>query len=959
MERRLYDRERELECVDEALRAAASGHGCVLIVEGPPGIGKTRLFAAAYERACDLELQTLHARGGELEAGFPFGIVRQLFEQPLVSSADAERAELLAGAAGLSRPVLGFDEAGDWTGPEVVGDEVSYPRLHGLYWLAANMAARCPLMIAVDDAQWADAPSLRWLHYLATRVGDLPMLVLLGTRTPEANSDRAADRPLAAIVSSPDARLLHPGPLSPRAVDALVRQRLGPAVSERFTGACFAATRGNPFYLHELLADLVRASVEPTAESAARVEEVSTATIRAHVGHRLAALGSRCVALAGAAAVLGTSAEQRHVAELLRRSDAEVAADAARLMDAGILEQGFPLRFLHPIVRTAVYEDTPPGTRVAGHQRAARILARDGATPEEVAMHLLVVGRCEDPWEIDALRTAARRAAARGTPQAAVRYLRRAVAAATGTEVHRAVVAELGAAQLHAGDPDALRTLDQALDAARTANERAHLALQLGRALTVAARLGDAVDLLSRMLEQDELAPETALRLEAELVGASQLDARTKPIAERRLAGASAELEGKRPAERLMLAHLAYESVTRCEPSERAVDLARRALAGGALLAEAGSESPTYHMAAWALGLCDRLKECDRALTDAIEAARQAGSALGFAMATSFRASIRHRSGALAEAEADARCVLDAESHGWHQLGHAFLVDALVDQGRPDEARTLIAQIGMDGDVPDNMLFQPLLYARGGLAIACGDLSQGVEDLCEAGRRAAAAHIRTPAFRDWRSTAALALARLGRSREAEELAAEELALSRTFGAPRALGVALRGVGLLRGGEAGMRHLVESVAVLRESEAVLERARSIVELGAATRRTGERRAACELLREGLELAHRCGAKPLAKRASEELAAAGSRPRRPVRTGVDALTASELRVAQLAASGMTNREIAQALFVTLKTVEWHLRQVYGKLGIAGRRQLGDVMRADRQAAEAPVATAAASG
>jgi hypothetical protein len=870
-----------------------------------------------------------------------------------VASAEAERAELLAGAAGLSRPVLGFDEAGGWTGTQVVTDEVSYPRLHGLYWLAANMAARRPLLLAVDDAQWADAPSLRWLHYLATRVGELPILVLVATRTAEADGEPAADPLLAAILSAPAAQLLHPAPLSARAVGALVRERLGPAVSERFAGACFAATRGNPFYLDELLGDLVRSNLEPTAEAAARVATVSTRTIQAHVGHRLAALGSRSVALARAVAVLGTSAEPRHVAALLQGSEAAVAADAAPLMDAGILERGFPLRFLHPIVRTAVYEQAPAGTLVAAHQRAARILAQDGATPEQVAMHLLVTGRCEDPWEIDALRTAARRAVARGTPQAAVRYLRQAVAAAKGTEVEQGIVAELGAAQLHAGDPDAVGTLEQALDGAPNADERARLALQLGRALTVAARLEDAVGLLSQVLESEQLAPETALRLEAELVGASRLDARTKPIADRRLAGASAELEGSRPAERLMLAHLAYESVTRCEPSERAVDLARRALAGGALLAETGSESPTYHVAAWSLGLCDRLKESDEALSAAIAAARQAGSALGFAIAASFRASVRHRAGALAEAEADARSVLDSESHGWHQLGHGFLVDTLVDQGRPDEARALVAAIGMDGEIPDNMLFQPLLYARGGLAIACGDLHQGVKDLCEAGERAAAAEIRTPAFRAWRSSAALALARLGRQRKAEELAAEELALARAFGAPRALGVALRGVGLLQGGEDGLAYLAESVAVLRESEAVLERARSIVELGAATRRRGERRAACELLREGLELAHRCGAKPLARQASEELAAAGSRPRRPERTGVDALTASERRGAPLAAAGVT------ALFVTLKTVEWHLRQAYGKLGITGRRQLCDVIPADGRPVGEPVATGAATG
>jgi DNA-binding CsgD family transcriptional regulator len=815
-------------------------------------------------------------------------------------------------------------------------------------------------MISVDDALWADAPSLRWLHYLATRIAELPALVLVGTRPVDVDAGSGAQALLSAIVSAPDARLVHPRPLSTRHVAALARERLGATVSEQFAQACAVATRGNPFYLHELLADLERSGVEPTDESASQVSKVSTRTIQAHVGHRLAGVGGTCVELARAIAILGTSAESRQVAALVGVEETECASGFAALMDAGILERGFPLRFLHPIVRTAVYEQVPAATLVEGHRRAARVLAGDGAMPEEVAMHLLAAGRCDDPWEIDTLRTAARRARARGTPKAAVRYLCKALAGARGTEARAAVVAELGAAQLRAGDPGAVATLEQAVRDAPTPEERAGITLLLGRALTTSGRFQDAVALLEGLLEaRDELAPETILRLKVELIAPSRLDPETLPIAKRHLAGAGPELTGARPAERLMLAHLAYDAVTCCVPSERTLDLARRALADGALLAEAGSESPAYYVAAWSLGLCDRCREADQALSAAIDAAAQTGSALGFAMATSFRASVRHRAGALADAEADARSVLDVENHNWNDLAHGFLLGVLVDQGRVEEGLALIARFGMEGDVPNTMLHQPLLYARGELRLAAGDVAQGVEDLCLAGRRAARAQNRTPAFHPWRSNAALALARLGQTEQAKALAAEELELAHTFGAARALGVALRGVGLLQSGDDGLRHLEASVAVLRDCEAILERARSIVELGAATRRQGQRRAACELLREGLELAHRCGAQPLARRASDELAAAGSRPRRPVRTGVDALTASERRVAQLAASGLTNRDIAQRLFVTLKTVEWHLGQAYGKLGIAGRRELGGVLGSDAAPAGERAALSASAG
>jgi len=196
-----------------------------------------------------------------------------------------------------------------------------------------------------------------------------------------------------------------------------------------------------------------------------------------------------------------------------------------------------------------------------------------------------------------------------------------------------------------------------------------------------------------------------------------------------------------------------------------------------------------------------------------------------------------------------------------------------------------------------------------------------------------------------RSGAAFALLRLGERERARELAQDELADVRAFGAPRALGVASRVAGLAAGGDDGTRLLGESVATLRGSPAVLERARSLVEWGAALRRAGRRAAAREPLVEALDLAARCGAAPLAARAREELRAAGARPRREWRTGAEALTPGELRVVRLAAGGRTNREIAHELYVTLKTVEGHLSRAYAKLGIAGRAQLAEVLDGEK--------------
>jgi DNA-binding CsgD family transcriptional regulator len=229
-----------------------------------------------------------------------------------------------------------------------------------------------------------------------------------------------------------------------------------------------------------------------------------------------------------------------------------------------------------------------------------------------------------------------------------------------------------------------------------------------------------------------------------------------------------------------------------------------------------------------------------------------------------------------------------------------------------------------------------------------GDLAGGLELMLDAGRRFEAVGGRNPAFMPWRSQAALALLQLERPDEAAPLAREELELARVWGAPRALGAALRAVGLVEGGERGLVLLREAVELLSDSPAKLEQAKARTELGAALRRGNQRAKAREQLRRAVELATICGATPLAARAESELLATGARPRRIALSGLESLTPSERRVAELAAQGPTNREIAQALFVTPKTVEVHLSSVYRKLGISSRSQLGralaDPVRAD---------------
>jgi DNA-binding CsgD family transcriptional regulator len=226
--------------------------------------------------------------------------------------------------------------------------------------------------------------------------------------------------------------------------------------------------------------------------------------------------------------------------------------------------------------------------------------------------------------------------------------------------------------------------------------------------------------------------------------------------------------------------------------------------------------------------------------------------------------------------------------------------------------------------------------ARAELALARGDASGALAHFTRAGEEFP--------YSSWRPGAARSHLLLGERAQAIELAEEELARARRFGAPRALGIALRVAGLCHGGKRCLGLLEESVEVLHGSPATLERATSLCELGAALRRARRRVDSRPPLKEALELADRCGAQPLAERARTELVASGARPRRVALSGVESLTASELRVCQLAADGLSNAEIAQALFVTRRTVETHLGNAYRKLEITSRAELARVLGAD---------------
>jgi DNA-binding CsgD family transcriptional regulator len=937
----LLEREAELDAIEGALDAVDGGTGQLVLFEASAGAGKTRLLEFTRHRAQERGFVVLHARAAALEQEFPFGVVLQLFEPRLRSADDDERARLLSGAAAFASSL--FEVGGERqarVGQLPEGD-APYATLHGLFWLCANLAAEAPVVISVDDVHWADAPSRRFLSYLLRRLEGLPALTALTMRPAESP---AGDDLIEEIASSPTATVMRPPPLSPAAVEKLVHARLSDKAVEAFTLACHELTAGNPLLLRELLRELADARLEPTETGARRLRRVSPRSISRIVPRRLERLAEPARALARAVAVLDGHADLRYAAALAELDHAE-AADAARLLaDVELLHPGPELSFIHPIVRAAVYRDMRSADRARLHARAARTLHSEHAPIDQVVAHLLATHPASDAWVVETLRTAAERAMAQGTPAAAISYLRRALEEPPPAAAVPELTAELGAAETRARDPSAIEHLTLALEMTAEPERRAAIGLDLGRALTMGGRLGDAIALLEGIIsELGDDHGELALRLEAELLAAARLGIHTRPLVAARLESLREHAEERGPAERALLANLAYEAVIQGDPAQRAAELAARALGGGALLADEGSESPTYYYAAWALALCDRLVEATEALDAAIADARAHGSGLGFGLASCFRSNVCYRRGLVADAEADARHALAVASHDGLEaslpLAIAFLIDALIERGELNEAEETLDRSGLGAELPDLIAFNPLLVSRATLRILQGRTEEGLADFLENGRRGAAWGARTPAFFAWRSCAALALEKLGRHDEALELAGAELELARAFGAPRPLGTALRAAGLISDGRERIARLEEAVTVLESSPAALEHARALVDLGAALRRANRRSAARERLRAGFRMAGECGATTLAQRAREELAATGAKPRGAAHR--DVLTASERRVAQMAAQGLANRQIAAALFVTPKTVEWHLGQAYRKLGVHSRRELPGVL------------------
>ncbi len=829
----LAERETELGVLQEALGRARAGAGSVVLIEAPAGHGKSSLIHAGAALAEASGVEVLSARGSEAELGFPFGVAIQLLEDRFRTLHPAERESVIEGPAQRGADLLDGGRRGSLSeSPE------GYAEIRGLFWLLRNLvsaaADRLPvaaLALFVDDAHWADLPSLRFLAYLGRRIGELPVLVVLSATVGETMADRTA---LSALRQCARDAILYPDPLSPAATAELVR-KAQPDAELAFVHACWDATSGSPWLLSELLREVRSRAIPADAVTAARLEELVPASVGAAVRSRLQTVSSEAQRVACAVSVLGDGADPHHVAVLCGLDADGVSRATEELSRKQLLRPAWPLSFVNLLIRAATTEGIP----VFEREHASRLAVARLAGDLPLEPHI----RARRALEVPSVDVAEGEITGRGRSRA---------------------------------DAEGFAT-----------------------------RLAEARD-RGQALLADVNGPPTA---------------------------------GQREA----LANMAMYEALRGAHRSMVADLVGRALADAPSIRTLIDEGLDWTLLVGALLFVDELERALEICEDALAYERENEPRLSASM-RHCRGWLLYERGLVADAAADAYAALDARLQGAGSLRTAYGLIACchVQQGHLAQAETVLAGIDHP-DVQDSIHLPFLLDARAQLRFVQLRPREALRDALEAGallQRELGAD--SPGAIAWRSTAAFAHLALGEPARARELATEELEYARRTGITRVAIRDLRVLGLAERGSGGIQLLRDAVDLGTSHPDRLEHVLALLDLGAALRRANRRAAAREPLREALDRALAGGAGSLAERARKEFAATGVRHRRTVLNGAAALTPGELRVGDLAARGLTTRQVAETLFITPKTVEFHLRGIYRKLEISSRSELAEILR-----------------
>ncbi|MFF7242084.1 AAA family ATPase [Streptomyces collinus] len=940
MVRGLWERDREYATLAGAVKVAAEGQGGLVMIEGAAGIGKTRLLAEARRIAVQADAKVMAARGMELESDFAFGVVRQLFDPLLIGATSQQQEALWQGPAGQVREILGV--AGVPAKP--LGE---FAALHGLYWLTVNLCQDQPIVLLVDDLQWCDAPSLRYLAYLLPRMEGLSLVAVTALRTGEAPVDEYLVHQLATDPAVQE--VLRPAPLSVTATSRILEESLAKPIEHEFAVVCHRASAGNPLLLAELARTWSAEHLAPTAADAGRVLELRTPAVTHLVQARLQRLPAEAITLARSVAVLGDQTSLTIAVALANAMHAQASADNSPSFTPGleavtVLEQQDILHlehdpvneavlvsFTHPLIRSAVYDTLDWAQQAAAHVQAARLLIDMDAEAERIAAHLLNVPATDELAAVRILQAAADQAVARGAPGSAHLYLARCLHEPLTPQERWRVLAMAGEAALRVDAKAAVEHFRQAqsLSGATSTVDQAELAVPYASTLLYTGCIDECeqviIDGISKLSNEQE---DLRRRFQAWLVIIvcnipGHEESRDYVTSLQRLPSHDS-LGG-----RMLDCALALKESNSGNPN--AILRAQRGLAGGPLMEIAGNFSNTAWMS---LAYADDPEVADL-INEMVDQVHRRGDLATLAGIHYSRGLVWLRRGQLADAEIDLRESLQMMGKTSMQLAGnlltAWLAQCYMEQGKTDQAATLL-------DAASDVYIAPYLSdARAQLLYINGDYEQAVQTALSCSEQCDAIGIRSPAPISWRTWAMLSLLRVGKKDQANSLVEEELQLARHWGTPGPLGRALRNQAQLQTGVAQLETLREAIDILKPSTARLEYAKTLAAYGTALRRSGQRNQSRMPLRYALDLATSCGAAPLAEYTLSELIIAGGRPRSTALSGPAALTPSERRVAELAVSGATNRTIAQSLFITPKTVEVHLSAVYRKLGVKTRTEL----------------------
>ena len=901
----------ELAAWDDLVAGARAGRGGLVAIAGSAGFGKTTLLDVLSSRAAGAGLRPLRASGRLLHRNAAHSATRQLFESvDLAAVPDA-----FGGVAALARPLL--------LGENTSADE--FAQQHALFWLLAHVSAEGPVAVLVDDAQWLDTASAGFLAYLAERRTELAVAVAVASRGVGYD-----DSGLRLVRARADARCVLV-PLRPDQVVSAVTSE-GAGVDAELLEAVTEMSAGNPF----LIAQLARALRDGRAIPAGALADPDVgAVVRDFVDLRAVELSPSARGLRDGAALAGDG-QPWSLARVVAGPGGADEAARGELLDAQlVLDDERTVRFPHALVWEAVLDAIPPVRRAEGHKAAGLELAGQGRVAEAAA-HLLLADPGHDDRVVAALVEQAADERAHGAPGSAVALLRRALAEPPGAEQMTDVVLMLGEALLVVGEVgEAAELLRRTVRSVGDIRRRVSAARTAARALVFAGDPHRGVELLeqvTRSLPQDDPA---VRELRTEVTGIDQT--------EHSLA-VGAALAPPTPEDTSGFDHRAAAAMSAYDRSIVWTGTAAEQVAHlQGLLPDAvevlGVESPLIGMLLNALVVTGGHGwPAARSAIERIETiARAQGSTVGVAIVASIRSRLLFLEGRLREAEADAELAVQLALRS-SPLLFPYAVSGLVMsqtmQGRLEAADALLDRHGYArGDVPQTSPGANLLLARLVLRGCQGRIDEALEDL---ERVAPFARGRGGWPSPWTPDAVRILVAAGERNRGELIAREHLVAAEAWNAPLHLAEArLLAASFDRDRAPGL--LAGALEALGDLPAQVTRARVLLALGAGRRRANARADAREPLLESLSLAAAAGAEPLVAEIREELAAAGLRPRRVERTGVAALTPSELRICRLASAGLSNSGIAQELFISPKTVENHLSNAYTKLDIRTRAEL----------------------